>query len=159
MKGPMGVDVNMVDVQIRSMSVKDIPEVMEIEKLSFSVPWSEESFRNEIESNMSARYMVVETGKTVAAYGGMWIILDEGHITNIAVHPDYRGRGLGNAIVEALLSAARQEKVRALTLEVRRTNIIAQNLYLKYGFEAVGIRPKYYADNGEDAIIMWKRNV
>lgn len=150
---------DMGGVFIHNMTSYDIPEVMEIEKLSFATPWSEDSFRNEIETNLSARYIVAKMDGVVIGYAGVWIILDEGHITNIAVHPDYRGMGVGSKIVEALVRTSKREGATALTLEVRKTNTVAQNLYRRYGFEPVGIRPKYYGDNGEDAIIMWKRDV
>lgn len=146
-------------VYVRDMAENDIPEVMEIERLSFATPWSEEAFRNEVTRNLAARYIVACIGGKVAGYGGMWLIIDEGHITNIAVHPDYRGMGAGNSIVEALINKAKAEGLSSLTLEVRRTNLIAQNLYTKYGFQSAGIRPRYYGDNGEDAIIMWKRDL
>jgi ribosomal-protein-alanine N-acetyltransferase len=86
----------------------------------------------------------------------MWVMLDEAHITNIAVHPEYRGAGLGNLIIEVLVSDAKDEAVSAMTLEVRVNNLPALNLYKKYGFVEVAVRKNYYQDTGEDAIIMWK---
>lgn len=149
----------MGNIIICSMTWYDIPEVLEIEKLSFKVPWSRDAFESEVQRNMSARYIVAKLDGKVIAYAGMWVILDEGHITNIAVHPDYRGMHVGDKILYSLINAARREKVRALTLEVRRTNTVAQKLYTKYGFKPEGVRPKYYADNGEDAIIMWNHEI
>jgi len=149
----------MGNIFIHNMTVFDVPEVAEIENLSFSTPWSEEAFKNEVLSNLSAKYVVAKIDGKVVGYGGMWIIVDEGHITNIAVHPEYRGMGVGNKIVDSIIILGRREGASAFTLEVRRTNIIALKLYRKYGFEPVGIRPKYYGDNGEDAIIMWKRDI
>lgn len=146
-------------VFIHNMTSHDIKEVMEIEHLSFTTPWSEESFINEVEKNISARYIVAKIDGVVVGYGGMWIILDEGHITNIAVHPDYRGMGIGDMLTASLIRIAKIQELAAVTLEVRRTNIIAQNLYRKHGFEPAGVRPRYYADNNEDAIIMWKNDV
>lgn len=96
-------------------------------------------------------------GHKAVGYAGMWRILEEGHITNIAVHPEFRGCGLGSALMEALLAAAKEFDIKALTLEVRRSNHAAQALYRKYGFTEGGMRRAYYADNNEDAIIMWKR--
>lgn len=144
---------------IDNMKRNDISSVLEIEKLSFKTPWSEEAFNNEIDKNASARYIVARSGEDILGYGGMWIIIDEGHITNIAVHPDFRGNHIGDLLVRGLIDIARMEKASSLTLEVRKTNYIAQNLYRKYGFEIAGIRPRYYADSGEDAYIMWKRDV
>ena len=86
----------------------------------------------------------------------MWIIIDEGHITNIAVHTDYRGQGIGNAIVKSLIKIAKENNAIRMTLEVRTTNTAAIDLYKKYGFEVAGLRKNYYFDTGEDALIMWK---
>lgn len=146
-------------VIIDAMTRDDIPNVLVIEELAFATPWSSDAFYSEIDRNSSARYIAARSDNMVVGYGGMWVIVDEGHITNIAVHPDYRGRHIGDMIVEGLINTARGEGVGSLTLEVRRTNYIAQNLYKKYGFEVAGIRPGYYADNGEDALIMWKRGL
>ncbi|NLN42172.1 MAG: ribosomal protein S18-alanine N-acetyltransferase [Clostridiales bacterium] len=141
---------------IRPMKVEDIDEVLSIEKLCFSTPWSREAFRAEIERNHCARYVVAELEGKVIGYGGMWIILDEAHITNIAVHPDYRGKGVGEALMKALIGTASRLRVDGMTLEVRVSNVIAQNLYKKLGFVSVGVRKGYYGDNGEDALIMWR---
>lgn len=144
-------------VRIRKMTLADVPQVMEIERSCFSIPWSEEAFETEIDKNKFARYVVVEADGKVAGYGGMWLIVDEAHITNIAVHPEERGKGYGDLIVKALIAEAEKEKIGQMTLEVRVSNYIAQNLYRKYGFEACGIRPEYYGDNHEDAVIMWRQ--
>ncbi|QEK13120.1 ribosomal-protein-alanine N-acetyltransferase [Crassaminicella thermophila] len=148
----------MEHVKVREMIVEDIEEVYDIEKRCFAIPWSKESFFAEIQNNKSARYVVLEIDGKVVGYGGMWKILDEGHITNIAVHPDVRGRGYGNLLVEGLLEVADKEEIKRMTLEVRSSNKVAQNLYKKYGFEPCGIRPKYYQDNNENAVIMWREN-
>jgi ribosomal-protein-alanine N-acetyltransferase len=97
---------------------------------------------------------VLETEGRVVAYAGVWLVITEGHITNIAVHPDFRGRGYGERITRALMEQSLAVGISWLTLEVRRTNHIAQNRYTKLGFHEVGIRKKYYEDNGEDALIM-----
>jgi len=89
----------------------------------------------------------------------MWVVLDEAHITNIAVHPEYRGIGAASAIMEGLMELCRLENIAAITLEVRKSNIVAQSLYKKYGFVEEGLRKAYYVDNKEDAIIMWNHNV
>ncbi|QXM05208.1 ribosomal protein S18-alanine N-acetyltransferase [Crassaminicella indica] len=143
-------------VKVRSMTLEDVDDVFEIEKSSFPIPWSVEAFTAEIEHNEKARYVVLEKEEKVIGYGGFWKILDEGHITNIAVHPSVRGKGYGNLIVEGLLKIAKREEIKEMTLEVRVSNKVAQRLYEKYGFKACGIRPKYYQDNGEDAVIMWR---
>ncbi|MFY9176133.1 MAG: ribosomal protein S18-alanine N-acetyltransferase [Caldicoprobacterales bacterium] len=146
----------MEELWIRPMKVEDIDEVLKIERLCFSTPWSREAFRAEIEGNHCARYLVAELGGLVVGFGGMWIILDEAHITNIGVHPHYRGRGIGEAIMRGLIETASRLKVEGMTLEVRVSNVIAQNLYKKLGFVSVGVRKGYYSDNGEDALIMWR---
>jgi tRNA threonylcarbamoyladenosine biosynthesis protein TsaB len=144
-------------ITLRAMELKDVDDVWEIEKLSFRTPWSRASFLDEMQINQKARYIVAELGDTVVGYGGMWFIVDEAHITNIAVHPDYRGQKIGEKIVEAMMAAAQRESIISLTLEVRVTNIPAINLYKKLGFEDIGIRKGYYSDTGEDALIMWKK--
>jgi ribosomal-protein-alanine N-acetyltransferase len=143
-------------VKIRSMTVEDIPQVLEIESLCFTVPWSREAFEMEIEKNKFARYIVAEVDGRITGYGGMWFIIDEAHVTNIAVHPEYRGKGYGNLIVDAMVKIADAQGIYQMTLEVRASNHVAQNLYGKFGFESCGVRPKYYADNDEDAVIMWR---
>ena len=144
------------DALLRKMKKEDIDDVLEIERTSFTTPWSREAFTKEIDENNLAHYIVVEKKNKVVAYGGIWLIVDEGHITNIAVHPDYRGQGIGNILVEGLIDTCKEMNVDRMTLEVRRTNHVAQSLYDKYGFESCGIRPRYYTDTNEDAIIMWK---
>lgn len=144
------------NVELKNMSFEDIDGVCEIEKLSFATPWSRESFESELYQNNLARYIVAKLNGKVAAYGGMWIVLDEAHITNIAVHPDYRGQKIGEKLVRALLRTAAENKAARITLEVRASNDAARKLYKKLGFIDSGIRKGYYADSGEDAVIMWK---
>ena len=137
---------------------KYIDSILYIEELSFKDPWSRDSMEKELNNNF-ARYVVVTYNNEVIGYGGMWLILDEGHITNIAVAPKYRCIGAGKLILKSLIDICKKEKVNSLTLEVRISNTIAQNLYSKFGFISEGIRKNYYADNHEDALIMWKRNI
>lgn len=148
----------MIDFEVCSFEEKYIDQILYIENVSFSDPWSRDSMEKELSNNF-ARYIVVKKQDLVVGYGGMWLILDEGHITNIAVHPDYRGIGIGNEIVKALIKICIAENINALTLEVRKSNLAAIKLYSKFGFVAEGIRKAYYADNHEDAIIMWKRRI
>lgn len=134
-----------------------IDDIMVVENLSFEIPWSRQSITDEFLHNDNAVYFcAVADGKAVG-YAGMWLVLDEGHITNIAVHPDFRRCGIGGSLMRALLEEAEKRGLAALTLEVRRSNDSARYLYEKYGFEDGGVRKGYYADNNEDAIIMWKR--
>jgi [ribosomal protein S18]-alanine N-acetyltransferase len=145
----------MEHVCIRKMTLDDIDGICEVEKESFTVPWSREAFCNEMTKNHFAFYLVLEIDGKIAGYGGMWIIVDEAHITNIAIARDYRGKKLGEKLLHELTVEAKKQGVVAMTLEVRKSNYAAQNLYRKFGFEETGIRPKYYSDNGEDALIMW----
>lgn len=149
----------MDEIWVRPMMSTDIDGVLAIERLCFPTPWSHEAFKSEIEGNHCARYVVAEEGGLVRGYGGMWIILNEAHITNVAVHPDFRGVGIGEAIMKALINTAAQLKVDGMTLEVRVSNKIAKNLYEKLGFTGVGVRKGYYSDDGEDALIMWKDRI
>ncbi len=142
-------------IELQNMSLEDIDQVYEIENLSFTTPWSRESFKSELLKNDLARYIVAKVDGKVAAYGGMWIVLDEAHITNIAVHPEYRGRKIGETLVKALLRTAKENKAADITLEVRASNDAARKLYKKLGFKDGGRRKGYYEDTGEDAIIMW----
>lgn len=147
----------MKEIEIVMACQDHIDDIVVIENLSFNIPWSRQSITEEIIQNKAAIYIcAIFDGKTVG-YAGMWQICDEGHITNIAVHPEFRNSGVGSALMEALLMTARERDIMALTLEVKRSNHSAQALYGKYGFKEGGIRKAYYADNNEDALIMWKR--
>ena len=102
--------------------------------------------------------MAIEN-EIVVGYAGMWKIQDEGHITNIAVHPEFRGVHIGKALMSQLINEARSLGVNSMTLEVRKSNIIARNLYESFGFKEAGVRKGYYADNKEDAIVMWNEQI
>lgn len=141
------------------MQIDDIPQIVAIEKKSFPTPWSAYAFTCELCDNEFANYLVLTTStdpSTVIGYGGMWIIIDEAHITNIAINPPFRGRGLGRQMMEGLINLARLKKAQRMTLEVRVSNETAQTLYRKMKFASAGIRPGYYVDTNEDALIMWK---
>ncbi len=145
-----------MDVIIRDMKESDLDRIMEIEEKSFNPPWSREAFLLELTKNLLAKYIVAEVDGQVVGYGGIWLIIDEGHVTNIAVDEEYRGKGIGSKILEGLIQICRDRNMTAMTLEVRKSNVVAQSLYRKYGFKEYGIRKGYYQDNNEDAIIMWK---
>jgi len=145
-----------VDFEISPMRQSDLDSVMNIEKASFPTPWSRNAFLSEIYENSRACYLVARQNGKVIGYVGIWVILDEGHITNLAVHPDFRRRGVGERLMRAIMDYARSKGAKRITLEVRVSNLGAQKLYEKLGFVSVGIRPGYYHDNGEDAMIMWK---
>lgn len=146
-------------LSIEAMQVADIDSVLAIEQLCFPTPWSRFAFQTELTENHYALYLVGKVAGQVVAYAGTWIILDEAHITNVAVHPDWQGRGLGRDMLIGLLACAKSRGATRATLEVRKHNRQAQQLYLKYGFTFQGLRPGYYTDTGEDALIMWKDNL
>lgn len=169
---------------VRPMQPIHLPEVMAIEHTAFALPWPESAYRHEITRNELAHYYVLcfegevsyrpdleasgwwqrltrtlrspaaMSGEVVLGYGGFWMMVDEAHISTLAVRQDVRGRGMGELLLSALLEEARRLGATAATLEVRVSNIVAQSLYRKYGFEEVGRRKAYYQDNGEDALIM-----
>ncbi|HEU5315131.1 MAG TPA: ribosomal protein S18-alanine N-acetyltransferase [Chloroflexota bacterium] len=181
--------------RIEPMRVQDVPEVIDIERDSFSMTWPANSYKRELEQNRMARYVVLRyepgPGETpfarrvrdprpfplsllpnpferaasepedppVVGYGGLWLMVDEAHVTSIAVRPEFRGRGLGQLLMLALFDVALQKDARWVTLEVRVSNTGAQNLYKKLGFREAGIRPRYYTDNNEDAVIMWSEEL
>lgn len=138
---------------IRPMTLADIPQVMEIERLSFPLPWSENSFRKELTENEQAHFFVAEEGRVIG-YVGYWYIVDECHISTLAVHPSWRRQGMGQMLLAAALSHALRLGAILATLEVRESNVAALTLYQKYGFHIVGRRRHYYRDNGEDALLM-----
>ena len=125
-----------------------------IEK-SFTVPWPEEAFYNDITNNRFAIYLLMELEKDIAGYCGMWLVLDEAHVTNVAILPEYRGRKLGGALMEKMMLLAKDSGAKTMTLEVRVGNEVAKSLYKKMGFQEGGIRKNYYTDNQEDALVMW----
>lgn len=141
----------------RRMTADDIEGVYEVEVSAFEDPWSYSSPKGELKNKLS-RYIVAEEddGKIVG-YVGAWYILDEAHITNVAVHKDFRGKKIGNGLIEALIDMCDRDKMASITLEVRAGNFVAQGLYKKYDFLAGGVRKEYYTNNKEDAIIMWKQ--
>ncbi len=143
----------MPEVELRLMTREDVDQVHSIETACFAIPWSRESLLHETE-NACARYMILTEDGAVRAYAGVWFVLDEGHITNIAVSPDRRRMGYGEKVTRALMQLSADSGMRFLTLEVRRSNLPAQSLYHKLGFVDVGYRKRYYEDNREDALIM-----
>lgn len=141
-------------IEIRKMKVEDIPEVVEIDRSSFALPWTERSFKYEVTENNAARCWVTEVDGRVAAMLVLWIIVDEAHIATIATHPNYRRRGFAKKMLIQSLVSAREEGMKKALLEVRARHVIAQKIYCDIGFEEVGRRPMYYRDNGEDAVLM-----
>ncbi|KON83354.1 alanine acetyltransferase [Rossellomorea marisflavi] len=142
-------------MEIRFMTVDDVDAVMEIEEQSFTVPWSRESFISEMEENHLSMYIVIEDEGRIAGYCGVWMVVDEAHITNVAVLPSHRGKGYGELLMRKIMEMAIESGARVMTLEARVSNVPAQSLYRKLGFQNGGIRKRYYSDNQEDALVMW----
>jgi ribosomal-protein-alanine N-acetyltransferase len=143
-----------VRLRVERMQPEDIPAVHAIESASFPTPWPPYAFRGELESNRMAHYLVVRAADRVVAYAGLWLMVDEAHITTFAVLPAYRRRGCGGRLLCELLDLAVALGATVATLEVRLSNTAARRLYQRFGFRPVGVRPRYYSDNGEDALIM-----
>jgi len=144
--------------EIAEMTLEHLDEVYIIEEDSFSIPWSKKELEKEITDNNLAIYIVIiEKDKNeVLGYAGLWHIVNEGHITNIAVKKEYRSKGLGTLLVDGLIRICMEKEMMGMSLEVRQGNTIAQKLYIKHGFKPEGFRKNYYPDTNEDAIIMWK---
>lgn len=148
-----------VTVRFRPMVLADVPRVHQIDKLSFSMPWSERSYRFEVTENRNSLTIIAErldNGAPPELVGMIviWVIIDEAHVATIATHPDYRGKGIGRRLLANGLLAAYERGARLAYLEVRRGNLVAQDMYTKFGFQVVGERPRYYQDNNEDALLM-----
>lgn len=147
-----------LEVTIRRMTVDDIPAVVAIDRLSFPNPWPERSYIFELKHNPSSRLFVAEECdvevEQVIGFIGYWFVIDEAHISTLAVHPAYRGCRIGDRLLEVALDSARDMGGCLATLEVRESNEIALKLYKKYGFSPAGRRKRYYRDNNEDAIVM-----
>jgi len=160
-------------IRLGRMELADIPQVVAIDQQSFPMPWSEATYRLELTENANSHFLVAclssgarpsgqgwrgwlrrEPPRVVVGYIGFWYVVDEAHISTLAVHPAYRGRGIGAQLLAAMLREAAGLGARLATLEVRVGNLAAQRLYLKFGFEEVGRRPAYYRDNAEDALLM-----
>jgi [ribosomal protein S18]-alanine N-acetyltransferase len=144
-----------VSVIVREMHLGDVEEVVVLEKAALGSTWSAAAYRNEL-SNPAAYYViaVAESGEKVG-YGGVWVVLDEIHVTALAVVPDFRGRRIGERLLAALLKEGAVRGATRATLEVRPSNAPAQGLYAKYGFVKAAVRKNYYPDNREDADILW----
>lgn len=143
------------ELEYRFMTMQDVGAVAELERLSFTTPWPHDAFVNELTKNPNARYVVVVHQNRIVAYCGMWIVIDEAHITNVAVHPLFRGKKIGLGLMIKMMTVARTFGAKSMTLEVRPSNTVARSMYIKLGFKEHGVRKGYYSDNNEDAIIMW----
>ena len=144
----------MAEVLVRKMIHADLEQVIEIDQVSFSLPWPKRSFQYELDENFTSRCWVADVDGRIAAMMVGWMIIDELHVATIATHPDYRGQGIGKKVLVHALLAARKEGVIRAFLEVRQTNETALNMYRSLGFVEDGRRKEYYKDNNEDAILM-----
>ena len=142
-------------ISFREMTPEDAAAVEEIERASFAVPWSRRAFWEEA-ANERTLYLVARMDGEIVGYAGAWIILDEAQITNVAVAPEKRGQGIGRRLMDEMMARAKARGASRMTLEVRPSNEAALTLYKSCGFLDYGRRPRYYQDNGEDAVIMWK---
>ena len=147
------------DVAIRAMRIDDIEYVSRLERRCYTLPWSSSAYVTEV-GNANAYYTVATLPDgTIAGYAGMWVIMDELHMTTIAVDPSVRGLKIGERLLLDTIREGIRRGAERATLEVRERNTVAHNLYVKYGFEDVAVRKNYYSDNGENAIIMWANDL
>ena len=141
-------------VQIMPMRAGDLEAIGTIERASFDSPWPPDAYRSELETNRLAQYLVVRADDDIIGFGGMWLMVDEAHVITFAVHPLWRRQHIGGRLLLAMLDIAADAGANEATLEVRLSNLPARRLYEQFGFRPVGLRPRYYSDNGEDALIM-----
>jgi len=149
----------MINLKIDTMEMADLDDVMEIERASFTLPWSRWMFEREVSDKKHSQFLVARVKDEIAGYIGFWMIVDEVHIVTIAVRSDYRRKGIGSILMLEALNVSLRLGAEKATLEVRVTNLPAQDLYKKLGFIKVAIRKKFYSDTGEDAYVMWLYNL
>ena len=142
-------------ITYRRMTPGDVEAVHAIELATFPTPWTLDSFHYEMRENQYAHYLVAEDEEGIIGFCGMWLVIDAAQITNVAVVERMRGKKIGEALMKEAMRVAREGNMDVMSLEVRVTNVVAQNLYRKLGFQDGGIRKGYYTDNGEDALVMW----
>jgi len=145
-------------VSIEPMRWVDVERIAAIERRCYPTPWHANAYYTEL-NNACAVYLVARVAGEVVGYGGMWVVMDEAHITTLAVDPPHQGRKIGERLLHALLEEAILRGAQRATLEVREYNQVAQNLYRKYGFREAAMRRSYYSDNGENAIVMWAEGI
>jgi [ribosomal protein S18]-alanine N-acetyltransferase len=155
----VGAPKDLVDVIIAPMRTKDLKGVLRIEEAVFPQPWSHRLFADELSQRTSRAYRAAWVGRTIVGFAGQMFIDDESHVNNIAVDPSWQGRGLGAAILADLVRAALARNARHLTLEVRVGNDAAIALYQRFGMAPVGVRRNYYPVTGDDALVMWVRDI
>lgn len=151
---------NIESVTIKKMTADDVDKIIAIESEAYGEHhWSKDSFLNEIHNELARYYTLFTSSGEIAGYAGTWHILDEAHITNIAISPNYRRKHYGEALLKRIIDDCYLEMIKYITLEVRVSNAPAINLYTKYGFSSFGTRKGYYQNNNEDALIMWTKNI
>jgi len=143
-------------IEIMPMTIDDVDGVLKVEEECFAIAWTRADFEREMTENKLAVYFVAKDGEKIVGYAGMWHVVNEGQITNVAVINDYRQQKVGSALIEKMIEAAEEREMMGITLEVKISNYPAQKLYSKYGFKPEGFRKNYYKDTNEDAIVMWK---
>jgi len=149
----------MEKLKVREAKRTDIEKMAELDKICFSMPWSLADFQTEILRNKLAFYLVCTNDSELLGYAGLWAIKPEGHITNVAVSPGYRRRGIGSRLIEDLLEQSHERfGLTEYTLEVRISNVEAVRLYSRFGFKYAGRRKGYYTDTNEDALLLWRIN-
>ena len=147
-----------MEIRITDAREELLPQIQQIEQQSFSVPWTDAMLRMQLQPD-SHVFLTAEADGAVVGYVGMLYVLDEGYISNVAVRPDHRRRGVAEALLAALEARGRALMLSFLTLEVRETNVRAQNLYYSFDFEKEGFRKRYYEDTGEGAYLLWNQDL
>jgi len=145
----------MENFYVRQMEIHDIFNVVKVEVATYNTPWPQDIFFRELVENTHAHYFVATLDDDVIGYGGMWLVVDDAQITNIAIHPSYRGHKYGEKLFKQMIDYGVHHGMKRLSLEVRESNTVAQSMYEKFGLVRAGIRKNYYTDDGEDAVVMW----
>ena len=142
-------------ITVRPMVMTDVDGVMAVEHDSFLTPWSRSAFEEELAQNRLARYIVAEENGAIVGYAGTWLVINEAHVTNVAVSSQRRREGIGRLLMQNLMELARENGMESMTLEVRVSNAAARHLYAQMGFVEAGIRKNYYSETKEDALVLW----
>jgi len=151
------INKSFTGIVIRPMEIDDLKKVLEIEKQSFTVPWTQDLFFSELTKNKYARYFVLEKGNEVVGYLGLWHKGSNFHITNIAIAEKVRRKGYGEKLLKFVEKIAAIHRIKKISLEVRRSNCIAQDMYRKYGYKVMRVLRNYYQEEREDALVMEKK--
>ncbi len=150
----------MEEFSIQKMEHKNIDDILVIEELCYGRHhWSKDSFVTELNNKISSYYCILNSERKCVGYIGIWKIIDEAHVTNLSVHPDYQNKKLAHRLLLNAIDECYKEKIKYITLEVRVSNEKAIHLYEKFGFKSLGLRKNYYQDNNESALIMWSENI